>query len=188
MNIIETPIQDLLIIEPKVFGDERGYFMETFQARTFAEFELPSNFVQDNHSYSARGILRGLHFQKQHPQGKLVRVIDGEVYDVAVDLRKDSATYGQSYGLLLSGDNKRMFWVPAGFAHGFYVVSETAHFLYKCTDYYAPDYEMSIAWDDPELGIDWPLVNGEPPQLSAKDQLGVCLADAGGFNNGVYEP
>ncbi|WP_257293945.1 dTDP-4-dehydrorhamnose 3,5-epimerase [Endozoicomonas sp. YOMI1] len=188
MNIIETPINDLLIIEPKVFGDDRGYFMETFQEQSFAKLGLPAHFVQDNHSYSARGILRGLHFQKQHPQGKLVRVIAGEVYDVAVDLRKDSTTYGQSYGLVLSGDNKRMFWVPPGFAHGFYVVSESAHFLYKCTDYYAPEYEMSIAWDDPELAINWPLVDGELPLLSAKDQSGIGFATVGGFNNGVYEP
>ncbi|WP_067585802.1 dTDP-4-dehydrorhamnose 3,5-epimerase [Endozoicomonas ascidiicola] len=188
MNIIETPIQDLVIIEPTVFGDERGFFMETWQQKSFAEAGLPTTFVQDNHSYSAKGILRGLHFQKEQPQGKLVRVIAGEVYDVAVDLRKDSDTYGQSYGLLLSGDNKRMFWVPEGFAHGFYVTSETAHFVYKCTDYYAPEHEVTIAWDDADLAIDWPLIVGEVPQLSGKDQAGIALSNAGGFVKGVYQP
>ncbi|MGI2030127.1 dTDP-4-dehydrorhamnose 3,5-epimerase [Endozoicomonas acroporae] len=188
MNIIETPIKDLLIIEPKVFGDDRGFFMETYQERAFAELGLPTGFVQDNHSFSALGILRGLHFQKQCTQGKLVRVTDGEVYDVAVDLRKDSDTFGQHYGLNLSGENKRMFWVPEGFAHGFYVISATAHFIYKCTDYYAPEHEISIRWNDPDLAIDWPLVDGEAPQLSAKDQAGVRLQAAGGFVNGVYAP
>ena len=188
MNVIETPIKDLVILEPRVFGDERGYFLETFQERTLAELGLPTHFVQDNHSYSSRGILRGLHFQKQNTQGKLVRVLAGEVYDVAVDLRKDSETYGRSFGVLLSGDNKRMFWVPEGFAHGFYVTSESAHFLYKCTDYYAPEHEVSLAWNDRDLAIEWPLAEGEMPQLSGKDQNGIALSAAGGFVGGVYQP
>ena len=183
MNVIETGIEGLVIIEPKVFGDERGFFMETFQAEKFAELGLPAHFVQDNHSRSKKGILRGLHIQKQHTQGKLVRVISGEVYDVAVDLRKGSPTYGQWRGVSLSGENKRMFWVPEGFAHGFYVTSESADFVYKCTDYYAPEHDMSIAWNDPELNIEWPLELGGEPQLSAKDESASPFSRAGFWTN-----
>lgn len=177
MKIIATGIEGLVVIEPQVFGDDRGFFMETFQSKKFAEYGLPTNFVQDNHSRSKKGILRGLHIQTQHTQGKLVRVISGEVYDVAVDLRKGSATYGQWRGVYLSGENKTMFWVPEGFAHGFYVTSESADFVYKCTDYYAPGYDLSIAWNDPALNIEWPL--DEPPLLSEKDANAVPFSEAG---------
>ena len=183
MNLIETGIDGLVIIEPQVFGDERGFFMETFQARKFEELGLPTNFVQDNHSRSKKGILRGLHIQTQNTQGKLVRVISGEVYDVAVDLRKGSPTYGEWRGVYLSGENKRMFWVPEGFAHGFYVTSESADFVYKCTDYYTPEHDMSIAWNDPELKIEWPLEMGGEPQLSTKDENASPFAKAGFWTN-----
>jgi dTDP-4-dehydrorhamnose 3,5-epimerase len=177
MKVISTPIEGLLIIEPNVFGDDRGFFYESFNAQRFAELtgvQLP--FVQDNHSRSARGVLRGLHYQIQQAQGKLVRVTAGSVFDVAVDLRKSSATFGQWYGLELSAENKRQFWIPPGFAHGFVVTSESAEFLYKTTDYWAPAYERSILWNDPAVGIEWPLEAA--PLLSAKDQNGVLLADA----------
>ncbi len=178
MNIIPTKISEVLIIEPSVFGDERGFFMETWNQQTFAEHGLTMNFVQDNHSRSTQGILRGLHYQIKNPQGKLVRVTSGTVYDVAVDMRKSSPTFGQWVGVELSATNHRMFWVPEGFAHGFYVMSESADFQYKCTDYYAPEHERSLSWNAPELAIDWPLVNGEAPRLSAKDAAAVTLADA----------
>lgn len=186
MNIIETGIEGLVVIEPQVFGDDRGFFMETFQGQKFAEYGLPNHFVQDNHSRSKKGILRGLHIQTQHTQGKLVRVISGEVFDVAVDLRKGSPTYGQWHGVYLSGENKKMFWVPEGFAHGFYVTSETADFVYKCTDYYAPQFDLSIAWDDPQLNIEWPLTDA--PQLSGKDQNAQAFSKAGvwSFENGQW--
>ena len=183
MNVIETGIQGLAILEPRVFGDERGFFMETWQANQFEALGLPSHFVQDNHSRSGRGILRGLHIQTKHTQGKLVRVIQGEVYDVAVDLRQGSETYGQWRAVYLSGENKRMFWVPEGFAHGFYVTSETADFVYKCTDYYAPEHDMSIAWNDPQLNIEWPIPFGQRPQLSAKDIDARPFAEAGSWSN-----
>lgn len=179
MKVIETRIDGLLVIEPQVFGDERGFFMETFQLKQFAEYGLPTNFVQDNHSRSKKGILRGLHIQSRQTQGKLVRVIDGEVYDVAVDLRKGSPTYGQWHGMYLNDANHRMLWIPEGFAHGFYVTSESADFVYKCTDYYAPEYDLSIAWNDPQLGIEWPIT--EPPQLSAKDEAAVPFVGAGSW-------
>ncbi|WP_372764327.1 dTDP-4-dehydrorhamnose 3,5-epimerase [Litorivivens sp.] len=178
MNVIKTPIDGLLVIEPKVFGDERGFFMETWQAGRYEEAGVAGVFVQDNHSRSRQGILRGLHYQIQNPQGKLVRVTEGEVFDVAVDLRRQSATFGQWYGVTLSGSNHRQFWVPPGFAHGFYVLSETADFVYKCTDYYSPEYERSLLWNDPEIGIDWPLVDAASPILSDKDRAGQTLADA----------
>jgi dTDP-4-dehydrorhamnose 3,5-epimerase len=177
MKVISTPIDGLLIIEPTVFGDERGFFYESFNAQRFAELtgvQLP--FVQDNHSRSARGVLRGLHYQIQQAQGKLVRVTSGSVYDVVVDLRKSSATFGQWYGLELSAENKRQFWIPPGFAHGFVVTSEFAEFLYKTTDYYAPAYERSVLWNDPAIGIDWPVEG--TPLLSAKDRQGLPLAEA----------
>lgn len=177
MKIIETSIPDVLIIEPKVFGDERGFFYESFNAAAFeAATGLKRQFVQDNHSKSQRGVLRGLHYQIQQPQGKLVRVVAGEVCDVAVDLRRSSPSFGRWTGVLLNAENKRQLWIPEGFAHGFVVLSETAEFLYKTTDYYAPEHERSLLWNDPELGIDWPL--DTPPQLSAKDQAGKLLRDA----------
>lgn len=178
MKVISTEIPDVLIVEPQVFGDSRGFFYESYNQRVFADKTgLEVNFVQDNHSRSAQGVLRGLHYQIQQPQGKLVRVISGEIFDVAVDLRKDSPYFGQWVSCLLSGENRRQFWVPEGFAHGFLVVSESAEVLYKTTDYYAPQHERSILWDDPDLAIAWPL-SGEVPTLSAKDKAGQRLKDA----------
>jgi len=177
MQVIRTAIPEVLILEPRVFGDERGFFYESFNARAFAEATgLDCEFVQDNHSRSQRGVLRGLHYQLQQAQGKLVRVSAGEVYDVAVDIRRHSPTCGQWVGVHLSAENKRQLWVPAGFAHGFLVLSEHAEFLYKTTNYYAPAHERCIRWDDPSLAIDWPL--DLPPQLSAKDQAGSRFDDA----------
>jgi len=176
MNVISTEIDGVVIIEPKVFGDERGFFLETFQAERYAELagiDLP--FVQDNHSRSGKNVLRGLHFQKTKPQGKLVRVVRGEVFDVAVDIRKGSPTYGKWAGVLLSEDNKRQFWVPPGLAHGFVVLSESADFEYKCTDYYDPSDEGALIWNDPDVGIEWP--EGIEPILSAKDQVALRLKD-----------
>jgi len=177
MNVLKTAIADVVIIEPKVFGDERGFFLETFQQERYrdqAGIELP--FVQDNHSRSAQGVLRGLHFQRSKPQGKLVRVVSGEVFDVAVDIRPASPTYGQWQGVILSAENKRQFWVPPGLAHGFMVLSEFADFEYKCTDYYDPSDEGCLIWNDPEVGIEWPDL-GLEPQLSEKDQSGVLLSE-----------
>ncbi len=177
MNVIKTEIPDLLIIEPKVFGDERGFFFESFNARAFAEKTgVMDSFVQDNHSRSAKGVLRGLHYQIQQPQGKLVRAVEGEIYDVVVDVRRSSPTFGKWEGVTLSAENKRQLWVPVGFAHGFVVTSDYAEVLYKTTDYWAPEHERSISWNDPALAIDWPL-DGEP-LLSAKDKAGVPLAEA----------
>lgn len=178
MRFLPTKISDVVLIEPKVFGDHRGFFMETWQAQVFAEAGIDAPFVQDNHSRSTQGILRGLHYQIQRPQGKLVRVIAGEVFDVAVDIRRQSPTFGQWVGERLSAENRRMLWVPPGFAHGFYVLSEAAEFLYKCTEFYAPAYERSILWQDPALAIAWPLVNQEAPVLSAKDAQAPLLAAA----------
>ncbi|NSL54054.1 dTDP-4-dehydrorhamnose 3,5-epimerase [Uliginosibacterium aquaticum] len=173
MNVIKGEMEGLLILEPKVFGDERGFFMESFNAKTFAEATgLKLDFVQDNHSRSARGVLRGLHYQLQQPQGKLVRVVSGRVWDVAVDMRRSSPTFGKWQGVELSAENKRQFWVPAGFAHGFVVLSESADFLYKTTDYYAPEHERCLAWNDPVVGVDWRL-GDIVPQLSGKDQQGL---------------
>lgn len=178
MKAIATPIEGLLVFEPKVFGDERGFFMESFNDRTFRELSGSSvSFVQDNHSRSGRGVLRGLHYQVRQPQGKLVRVVQGTVFDVAVDVRRASPTFGRWHGVMLSAENKRQFWVPAGFAHGFVVLSDTADFLYKTTDFYAPEHERCIAWNDPTIGIDWPL-DGMTPLLSAKDQAGLSLGQA----------
>ncbi len=177
MQAIRTAIPDVLIIEPKVFGDARGFFYESFNAKAFQEATgLDAHFVQDNHSKSAKGVLRGLHYQIQQPQGKLVRVVQGEVFDVAVDIRKSSPTFGKWVGELLSGESKRQLWIPPGFAHGFVVLSETAEFLYKTTDYYAPQFERCIAWNDPELAIDWRFVG--TPALSAKDTAGSLIAQA----------
>jgi dTDP-4-dehydrorhamnose 3,5-epimerase len=174
MNVITCDIPGLLMIEPNVFGDARGFFMETWNRQRYAAAGLDWDFVQDNVSLSRRGILRGLHFQNPGGQGKLVYVLQGEVYDVAVDLRKSSPTFGRSYGLMLSAENKRQFFVPPGFAHGFAVLSETALFVYKCTSLYAPQNELTLAWNDPELGINWPL---EAPVLSEKDARGLRLRD-----------
>ena len=181
MNIVETAIPDVKIIEPRVFGDERGFFMETWSAKAFADAGLNLNFVQDNHSRSGQGILRGLHYQIQNPQGKLVRVITGSVFDVAVDMRKDSATFGQWVGVELSDTNHRMLWVPPGFAHGFYVMSEMADFVYKCTDVYAPEHERSLLWNDADIGVEWPLIKGIETQLSGKDVDGTPFKDADYF-------
>lgn len=178
MKFEETPLQDVYVLEPRVFGDQRGFFMETWNAETFREAGFDLDFVQDNHSRSARGTLRGLHYQMEHTQGKLVRVAAGEVFDVVVDLRRDSPTLGQWFGISLSAENHRMLWVPPGFAHGFYVTSEYADFMYKCTDIYHPASEKTLAWDDPTIGIHWPLPPGEAPGLSAKDGQGACWKDA----------
>ncbi len=186
MQSIPTAIPDVLLFEPKVFGDARGFFYESFNERNFlaalheASPDVPApHFVQDNHSKSARNVLRGLHYQIRQPQGKLVRVIAGEVFDVAVDLRAASPTFGKWVGMMLSGENCRQAWIPPGFAHGFVVLSETAEFLYKTTDYWAPEHERCIAWNDAAIGIDWPLDGA--PLLSGKDQLGRALADAETF-------
>jgi dTDP-4-dehydrorhamnose 3,5-epimerase len=176
MNVIKTNIDGVVIIEPKVFGDERGFFLETFQAERYKELAgINMPFVQDNHSRSGKNVLRGLHFQKTNPQGKLVRVVRGEVFDVAVDIRKGSPTYGQWAGAILSEENKRQFWVPPGLAHGFIVLSDIADFEYKCTDYYDPADEGCLMWNDPAVGIEWP--EGIEPILSAKDQVGQTLAE-----------
>ncbi|ACS87050.1 dTDP-4-dehydrorhamnose 3,5-epimerase [Musicola paradisiaca] len=178
MNIFDTQIPDIKIIEPTVFGDERGFFMETWHQKRFEDLvtQRPCRFVQDNHSKSRKGILRGLHYQTENPQGKLVRVIAGEVFDVAVDIRKNSPTFGQSVGVYLSAQNKRQLWIPAGFAHGFYVTSDEAEFVYKCTDYYNPNAEHCIIWNDESLNIDWPIEN-EMVILSAKDEQGKKFQD-----------
>jgi dTDP-4-dehydrorhamnose 3,5-epimerase len=177
MQSVATAISDLVILEPKVFGDERGFFYESFNARRFRELTgVATEFVQDNHSKSSRGVLRGLHYQIEQPQGKLVRVVAGEVFDVAVDIRKSSRTFGKWVGVHLSAENRRMAWIPEGFAHGFVVLSESAEFLYKTTDYWAPEHERCILWSDPAIGIDW-LLAGEPA-LSAKDKAGTLLRDA----------
>jgi len=180
MNVIRTKIPDVIIFEPKVFGDERGFFFESFNQQKFFEAAgLDIHFVQDNHSKSAKNVLRGLHYQIEQAQGKLVRVTFGEVFDVAVDMRASSPTFGQWVGTHLSAENKRQMWVPPGFAHGFLVLSETAEFLYKTTDFYAPQFECCVKWDDPTIGIEWPLQGA--PILSAKDNLGLSLQDAKKF-------
>jgi dTDP-4-dehydrorhamnose 3,5-epimerase len=173
LKFTSTEIPDVLLIEPHVFGDERGFFMETYQANLFENAGIPGPFVQDNHSGSRQGILRGLHYQIKHVQGKLVRVIAGEIYDVAVDLRKSSPTFKQWTGILLSAKNKTQVWVPPGFAHGFYVLSEWAEVIYKTTDFYAPEWERTLSWNDPDLAIQWPLLEGMPPILSSKDSQGM---------------
>lgn len=181
MQIEPLALPGLLLMTPRVFGDERGFFFESFNARDFAQATgLSPEFVQDNHSRSARGVLRGLHYQIRQAQGKLVRVIAGAVFDVAVDLRRASPTFGQWAGVTLSAENKQQFWIPPGFAHGFYTLSETAEFLYKTTDYYAPEHERCILWNDPEIGIDWPLA--DEPTLSAKDRQGLAFRHAECFD------
>ncbi len=181
MNVVATDLPGVLILEPKVFGDDRGFFFESYNARVFREKTgLDADFVQDNHSRSAKNVLRGLHYQIRQPQGKLVRVIAGEVFDVAVDLRRSSPSFGRWVGFRLSAENKRMAWIPPGFAHGFVVVSDTAEFLYKTTDYWAPEFERTVLWNDPHLAIDWPLM-GEPI-LAAKDRAGSRLLDAEAYD------
>ncbi|MGB8579483.1 MAG: dTDP-4-dehydrorhamnose 3,5-epimerase [Candidatus Sulfotelmatobacter sp.] len=179
ITTIPTSLPGAFILEPRVFRDERGFFLESYNQRIMAEAGIIDNFVQDNHSCSSRNVLRGLHYQVKQPQAKLVRVVEGDILDVAVDLRRSSPTFGRCESVRLSGDNKRMFWIPIGFAHGFLVLSEKAHVLYKATDFYAPDYERTLAWNDRQVSIEWPI-SGEPI-VSAKDQLGVALADAETF-------
>ena len=180
MQFTPTAIPDVILIEPKIFADERGFFLESYQKKRFAEAGIPFDFVQDNHSKSQKGVLRGLHYQIQQPQGKLVRVIAGEIFDVAVDIRKSSPTFGKWVGDYLSAENKKMLWVPVGFAHGFLVISPSAEVLYKTTDYYAPQWERSIVWNDPAVNIDWHL-NGISPILSTKDAAGKQLNEAETF-------
>ena len=177
MEFVPTALPDVVLIKPKVFGDPRGFFMETYREDRFSEAGISQHFVQENHSASGRGVLRGLHYQLRQTQGKLVRAIVGEIYDVAVDIRRSSPTFGQWVGIILSAENKHQLWVPGGFAHGFYVLSERAEVVYKVTDYYAPEWERSILWNDPKIGIEWPL-NGIDPILSQKDAVGKLLADA----------
>ena len=176
MNVTQTALPGVLILEPKVFGDARGFFYESFNKKTLAPAGITAEFVQDNHSRSSQGVLRGLHYQIKQPQGKLVRVVAGEVFDVVVDIRKKSPTFGKWLGEHLSAENKRMLWVPPGFAHGFLVVSDSAEFLYKTTDYWAPEFERTIMWNDPDIGVAWPL-QGEP-QLSGKDKQGKPFKEA----------
>ncbi|ESS15748.1 dTDP-4-dehydrorhamnose 3,5-epimerase [Betaproteobacteria bacterium MOLA814] len=176
-TVTTTPLDGVLLLEPKVFGDERGFFFESFNQRDFDQATgLSVQFVQDNHSKSSQGVLRGLHYQIQHPQGKLVRVTAGEVFDVVVDLRSSSATFGRSYGITLSADNKKQLWIPPGFAHGFLVTSESAEFLYKTTDYWYPEFERSLLWSDPALGIEWPIAQGQGPVLAKKDEVALSLS------------
>lgn len=177
MKISKAPIPDILIFEPAVHGDDRGYFMETWRQSWFDEQGIDLKFVQDNQSKSGKGTLRGLHYQLKHPQGKLARVVSGEVFDVAVDLRRGSPHFGKWYGIILSGENKKQLWIPPGFAHGFYVISETAELLYKCTDYYHPEDDYSLRWDDPSIGIAWPQLESQP-LLSNKDRNGKTLSEA----------
>lgn len=179
MNFLPTTIPDVLIIEPKVFGDERGFFIETFRENKFIEAGISDKFVQENHSSSQKGVLRGLHYQTKQTQGKLVRAIAGEILDIAVDIRRSSPTFGEWVGIILSETNKRQLWVPKGFAHGFYVLSEQAQVTYKVTDYYAPEWERSILWNDTQIGIDWQI--STPPILSPKDLAGKLLKDAETF-------
>ncbi len=178
MEFIPTRIPDVVLIKPRVFGDERGYFMESWQERKFRDAGIDARFVQDNHSRSQQGILRGLHYQIRQPQGKLVKVVSGAIHDVAVDIRRSSPTFGQWVSVALSADNHHMLWVPPGFAHGFYVTSDHADVLYKCTDFWAPEHERTLRWDDPALGIDWPVPTHAAPLLSDKDRDGVTLQAA----------
>ncbi len=178
MNVVRTALPGVLVFEPRLLGDHRGYFMETWRADAFAKAGVDLPFVQDNQSSSRRGVLRGIHYQVKQPQGKLVRVISGRVFDVAVDLRRSSPHFGRWCGAELSAENRRQFWVPPGFGHAFYVLSEEAEFVYKCTDYYAPEHERTLAWDDPAVGIAWPLLAGVETVLSEKDRAGRSLAEA----------
>jgi dTDP-4-dehydrorhamnose 3,5-epimerase len=181
MKTIPTEIPDVLVLEPQVFYDARGFFMETYHARKFAELGIAAQFVQDNHSRSQRGTLRGLHYQIRQAQGKLVRVVNGEIFDVAVDLRRRSSTFGQWTGAILSAENKCQLWIPSGFAHGFYALSETVDLIYMVTDYYAPEWERTLIWNDPQIAVAWPLIDNQPPVLSAKDLQGRLFAQADVF-------
>lgn len=176
MKVLETPLAGALVLEPKVFADDRGFFLESYNQKAFQEIGIRDKFVQDNHSYSKRGVLRGMHYQMQKPQGKLVRVVSGEVLDVFVDLRRSSASFGRWHGVKLSGENRHLAWIPAGFAHGFYVLSESAHVLYKASEFYFPELERTVLWNDPDLNINWE--NVEEPLLSEKDKKGKRLKDA----------
>jgi dTDP-4-dehydrorhamnose 3,5-epimerase len=178
MKFIRTEIPEIVIIETEMFEDERGFFMETYRRSLMDEHEIHADFLQDNHSGSRRGVLRGLHYQIQQPQGKLVRAVRGEVFDVAVDLREGSPTFGAWVGVNLSAENRRQLWIPEGFAHGFYTLSDWAELIYKATDYYAPEWDRTLLWDDPEVGIAWPLIDKEPPLLSEKDRAGTRLSEA----------
>lgn len=182
MSFEPTSIPDVLLFHPRIFGDQRGFFVETFRSDLFAKAGIAGPFVQDNHSRSQQGVLRGLHYQIRQAQGKLFRVIVGQVFDVAVDLRRSSATFGRWVGTSLSAENKLQIWIPVGFAHGFYVLSEMAEIVYKVTDYYAPEWERTLLWNDPDLGIEWPLLNGMPPVLSEKDSHGKLLSEADLFD------
>lgn len=181
MIVRDTTISDVKLIEPRVFGDARGFFLETWSARAFSDVGLELTFVQDNHSRSAKGVLRGMHYQIKHPQGKLVRVVTGAVYDVVLDLRRSSATFGHWEGFMLTAENQHMLWVPPGFAHGFVCLQDNTDFLYKCTDIYAAHFERTILWSDPAVGIEWPLADIGQPTVSAKDQAGTLLAVADVF-------
>jgi dTDP-4-dehydrorhamnose 3,5-epimerase len=178
MEYIRTAIPEVILMKPQIFGDHRGFFLETFRQSEFDAFCGHQDFVQDNHSGSSQGILRGLHFQLHQTQGKLVRAAIGEVFDVAVDLRKGSPTFGKWVGAVLTAENRHLLWIPPGFAHGYYVLSEWAEFIYKTTDYYAPEWERGLLWNDPAIGIEWPLVEGKPPMLSEKDATAPTLAEA----------
>lgn len=185
MKLIDTGLKDVVCFEPKVFGDERGYFMETWRTSWFENLGIKADFVQDNHSLSRKGILRGLHYQIKQPQGKLVRVTRGEVFDVAVDVRRQSPTFGRWVAMHLSAENKRIMWVPPGFAHGFLVLSDEAEFSYKCTDFYAPQFERSILWNDPDIGIEWPLKGIDDVVLSEKDRNGAFLKEAEVYEDAI---
>lgn len=178
MEIITTHLEGVMVITPEIFSDERGFFMETWNKEKFLDIGIQADFIQDNHSHSTQGTLRGLHYQIQHAQGKLVRALSGEIFDAAVDLRKSSSTFGQWFGEYLSGENKKMLWIPPGFAHGFYVTSFTADVIYKCTDYYAPKYERCIAWDDTDIALNWPIPAGTAPLLSDKDLRGYPISES----------
>lgn len=178
MQFIPTTIPDVILLEPQVFFDSRGFFMETYQAKEFAKAGIPTHFVQDNHSGSKKGVLRGLHYQIHQPQGKLIRVTSGEIFDVVVDLRKESTAFGKWVGTVLSSENRKSLWVPPGFAHGFYVLSDWAEIIYKATNFYAPQWERTLLWNDPKLEIDWPLLSGMPPILSTKDCTGKLFMEA----------
>ena len=181
MKFTKTSIPEVMIIEPQVFGDHRGFFMETYHAEKYREAGIDVNFVQQNHSSSTKGVLRGLHYQIEQTQGKLVRITKGKVFDVAVDMRKSSPTFGKWVGETLTAENKKQLWVPGGFAHGFYVLSDEAEFIYSCTDMYAPQHERSLIWNDPTVGVDWPLIDGAELKLSAKDEAGKLFKDVEAF-------
>lgn len=178
MEFVPTKIPDVVLVKPKIYEDPRGYFMETYRADRFSTGGIPQAFVQENQSRSQKGVLRGLHYQIRHAQGKLVRVISGEIFDIAVDIRRASPTFGQWVGIILSAENRQQLWVPEGFAHGLYVTSDSAEVVYKVTDFYAPEWERSILWNDPQIGIEWPLLRDLPPILSTKDDNGKPLAEA----------